>query len=274
MKINKSQLILIVAISLLTIVIYVLPIAKTKSEETNKVKNNASVASFEDYESNVKSGFRPAQLITINSLEERIKTDPDNLALYDTIGIAWDGLNQPAVSAHYFELKALKDNKERSYIDAAYRYFDAFKMTEDTLHRGQMVEKAIFCYEKVLIINPNNLNAKTDLGVCYAEGTGMPMKGIMLLREVIKEDPNHENAQLNLGFLSLKSTQYDKAIDRFNIVLKINPSRTETYIYLSQTYLQMGDTASAKANLKTFITKTKDEAAKKEAINYLQQIGG
>lgn len=274
MKTTKTQLIVLFAIAALTVGIYTLPISKSKPEEFAKATNQETGKSFKEMEKNVKSSFRPAQLLDINRLEERIKLDSNNLDLYDSVGIAWDGLNQPGMSANYFELKAINDNKERSYIDAAYRYFDAFKMAQDSVIRGQMVEKAIACYEKVLIINPANLNAKTDLGVCFAEGTGMPMKGITLLREVIKEDPNHENAQLNLGFLSLKSTQYDKAIDRFNIVLKINPSRTETYIYLSQTYLQMGDSANARVNLKTFITKTKDEVAKKEAINYLQELGG
>ncbi len=275
MKINKTQIIVVLAIAVLTVIIYTLPITKNKSEEQHATAHaHSQGASFEEIEQATKASLRPAQLTAVNALEEKIKNDGNNLSLYDSIGLAWDALNQPGLAAHYFEQKAEKDNKERSYIDAAFRYFDAFKLADDTIIRDQMVEKAIACYEKVIAINPKNLNAKTDLGVCYAEGTGTPMKGILLLREVVTENPNHENAQLNLGFLSLKSTQYDKAIDRFNAVLKINPSRTETYIYLSQTYLQMGDTLNAKVNLKAFITKTKDDVAKKEAENYLSKIGG
>jgi len=276
MKINKTQLIIVLAIAVLTVIIYTLPITKNNSEEhsTDHAHTMSSGASFEEIEQAAKASFRPAQLTAVNDLAEKIKNDGNNLLLYDSLGMAWDALNQPGIAAHYFEIKAEKDNEERSYIDAAFRYFDAFKMAEDTLIRNQMVEKAIACYEKVIAINPKNLNAKTDLGVCYAEGTGTPMKGILLLREVVTENPNHENAQLNLGFLSLKSTQYDKAIERFNAVLKINPLRTETYIYLSQTYLQIGDTLNAKVNLKAFITKTTDDVAKKEAENYLSKIGG
>jgi hypothetical protein len=36
-------------------------------------------------------------------------------------------------------------------------------------------------------------------GLCYAEGTSEPMKGIMLLREVIEKNPDHENARLQPG---------------------------------------------------------------------------
>jgi len=206
-------------------------------------------------------------------LEKRIELQPDNLNVYDSIGIAWDNLKQPGIAAHYYEIKAKKDNGETNYINAAYRYFDAFKLTEDSALRNEMVVKAIACYEKVISINPKNLNAKTDLGVCYAEGTATPMKGILLLREVIAEDPKHENAQLNLGFLSIKSNQFDKALERFDKVLEINPARTEVLVYKAQTYFQMGDTLHAKENIQLFIKSSKDEIAKKDAEQFLQSLG-
>jgi cytochrome c-type biogenesis protein CcmH/NrfG len=109
----------------------------------------------------------------------------------------------------------------------------------------------------VLKINPGNLNAKTDLGACYADGTNEPMKGIMLLREVVAADPKHEMAQYNLGMLSVKSGQLDKAIERFNTVLEINPERTEVNFFLGQVYLQQGDTAKAIQSYEAFIRNAK-----------------
>lgn len=181
----------------------------------------------------------------ISALEITLSTHPDSIVLYDSIGKAWDNANIPAASAYYFEKKAEKVPAEKNYLDAAYRYFDAYKIAGDTTLRAYMVQKAIVNYEKVLYQNPSNLDAKTDLGVCYAEGTAEPMKGIMMLREVVTTNPNHEMAQFNLGLLSLKSTQYAKAIERFDKVIAINPKRSEAYIYKGQTYLQMGDTANA-----------------------------
>lgn len=270
-NIRKIQLILIAAAIGLTIYLFMLPISKQKATEVEtEMPDNQS--SFDALLKKTKKQFGPMQLTAIKSIEEKIKLNENELSLYDSIGLAWDDLKQPGIAAHYFEIKANKDKVERSYIDAAYRYFDAFKSAEDSTERTYMVTKAIECYEKVIAINPKNLNAKTDLGVCYTEGTSSPMKGIMMLRDVVKENPNHENAQLNLGFLSLKSMQYDKALDRFDKVLAINPSRTEVYVYKTQTYMQMGDTANAIKNLKFFIANTKDEVAKKEGENYLHEI--
>lgn len=171
----------------------------------------------------------------------------------DALGRFWDKNGIPAASAIWFERKAELVNSEQAYLDAAYRYFDSFRMANDTSVRSVLVGKAIAQYQKVLEKNPDNLNAKTDLGACYADGTSEPMKGIMLLREVVAADPRHEMAQYNLGMLSVKSGQFDKAIDRFNTVLEINPKRNEIHFFLGQVYLQKGDTASAITSYETFI---------------------
>jgi tetratricopeptide (TPR) repeat protein len=135
-----------------------------------------------------------------------------------------------------------------------------------------MVSKAIATYQLVLEKNPNNLNAKTDLGVCYAEGTSEPMKGIMLLREVVSTDPNHEMAQFNLAMLSVKSGQLDKAIDRLNTVLKINPKRIDIYFYLGQVYASKGEKGKAIENLNSFVKNTDDPNAAAEVKKMIKEL--
>ena len=98
------------------------------------------------------------------------------------------------------------------------------------------------------------------------------MQGIALLQEVVKKDPNHENAQLNLGFLSVKSGQYDKALARFNTVLKINPSRVDVYVFIGQTYLQMGNKAEAIRNFETFKSLSNNTQALAQIDAYLKEL--
>ena len=155
---------------------------------------------------------------------------------------------------------------------AAFRYFDAFKIATDETERKAMVDAAILNYKKVIEYNPENLNAKTDLGVLYAEGTSDPMAGIMLLREVVAKDPKHENAQMNLGLLSLKSNQNDKAIERFENVLQINPARLEMYVYKAYAYVAMKDTSKAKENFELFLKNSDDEVAKQQVKDYMKEL--
>lgn len=215
-----------------------------------------------------KEALNDEQRGSVAALEIRLNADSSSLFLYDSLGKAWDEAKTPAVSAYYYELKAKRSPSEKNYLEAAYRYFDAFKMADDSLLRGQLAQKAIDSYSKVLELNPANLNAKTDLGVCYAEGTGEPMKGIMLLRDVVKEDPNHEMAQLNLGFLSVKSGQFDKAVERFNKVITINPKRTDVYYFLGRTYYEAGKKDSAMI----WLEKLKQKSSDYQLVQQAQQL--
>jgi len=246
-----------------TVAIYLLPINK---------KQEAKPQSH----SHTKGDFESARMSLVNALpkpQQQVLAQLEKAGNNDSLALFWETMQQPGLSAHYFELIANLQKTERSFIEAAYRYYDAFKAEPDSMLRTFYVSKAINNYESVLALNPKNLNAKTDLGLCYAEGSNEPMKGIMLLRDVVTENPKHENAQLNLGFLSLKSNQISKAIERFQTVLEINPKRTDVYIYLTQAYLQQGDSAEAGRQLHKFIDQTTDNKAKEQAKGYLQELG-
>ena len=183
----------------------------------------------------------------------------------------WDKLQMPQISSHYFEINAEKNPDEKSWINVAYRYYDAFRMTDDSTIRSIFVEKAISSYQKVLSFNPENLDAKTDLGLCFAEGTSAPMKGILLLREVVEKNPKHEMAQFNLGILSVKSGQYEKAIERFQKVLEINPSNKEARFLLSRTYSVLGKKDIALENL-NMIKDSNDPRFNEEVQNLINLI--
>ena len=70
------------------------------------------------------------------------------------------------------------------------------------------------------------------------------MQGIALLREVVAQDPNNINANLNLGLFSMKSGQFDKAVQRFKIIIAHKPD-FESYFYLAETYKQLGQKPEA-----------------------------
>jgi tetratricopeptide (TPR) repeat protein len=195
-----------------------------------------------------------------------------NLSFYDSLAAIWDSKKMFALSAYYFEQKANKDNSEKSYINASYRYFDAYKQAIDSTLRTSMINHAITNYSKVLELNPKNLDAKTDLAVIYAEATPNPMKGIMMLRDVVAENPNHENAQLNLGYLSVKSGQYEKALERFDKVLEINPQHIEAYLLKAQVYVQMNDKQKAIDTFEQYKKLSTDSETIKQVNDYIAQL--
>jgi tetratricopeptide (TPR) repeat protein len=94
----------------------------------------------------------------------------------------------------------------------------------------------------------------------------------MLLREVVTKDPQHENAHLNLGFLSMKSGQFEKALERFQKVLQINPARIDMHIYMGEAYVRMGNTDKAIENFEIFKNLSNDQQMIKDVDAYIASI--
>jgi outer membrane protein len=55
-----------------------------------------------------------------------------------------------------------------------------------------------------------------------------------MLREVLAEQPTNELALFAIGNLSIQSGQFEKAVARFDTLLKINPNHLEAKIGLAQ----------------------------------------
>jgi tetratricopeptide (TPR) repeat protein len=270
MRTSGKQLLLIAGGVTLTALLYLAPQkVQKKNDKPDSFPGNSQIT-FEGINKEAKGQLKRQEAEQINVVESALSKDPSSVELNDSIGRMWDRLNQPQVSAHYFEKSAEKSNTETEWISAAYRFYDASHLTNDSISKKYYTDKAVRSYQNVLKINPDNLDAKTDLALCYAEGPA-PMQGILLLREVVAKNPQHEMAQYNLGILSVKSGQYDKAISRFETVLQINPKNTEARFLLGRTYATTGKKELALKNLE-MIKGSKDPRLNEQVNILINQI--
>ncbi len=93
-------------------------------------------------------------------------------------------------------------------------------------------------------------------------GEGQPMQAILLLREVVESNPQHEEAQFQLGKFSLMSGQFDKAIARFKTVLDINSASAEAVEGLVQAYVSLGQHDQAIAAIDAFLQTNPNHSSK------------
>jgi len=103
------------------------------------------------------------------------------------------------------------------------------------------------------------------------EGTA-PMKGIMMLREVLEENPDNIRAHFQLGLLSVQSQQFDKALDRFNKVIELDDNNMEAYYFRAHTFASLGDFEKAKTDFEKVIDNTSDKELKSEANKFLTEL--
>lgn len=182
----------------------------------------------------------------VRDLEERLKVADasEKIELQKQLAIKWDDVNQPAPSAFYYELLAKETNNYSDWVKAGDLFTNAYQATKDSITQPALVQKAIETYQKALEVQPSSLDAKTGLGVAYVSGTPNPMQGITLLLEVVKQDPKNAKANLNLGLFSIKSGQFDKAVNRFKTVIEVKPT-PEAWFYMASAYENLGQKGEA-----------------------------
>ncbi len=106
-------------------------------------------------------------------------------------------------------------------------------------------QNAISCFTEALAINPSNDTTKLALASGYIDGTGEVMKGVGILREITAKDPNHIPANLMLGRMSIQSGQFDKAVIRYETVLKQDPDNREALYFGAEAWKGKGNNAKA-----------------------------
>jgi tetratricopeptide (TPR) repeat protein len=262
------QAALIIACIGLTAFLYFSP----KTMLTPKVSSSKPVSSDFIFEA-AKKKLQRQEATSLNELEKILetKTGNDRIPLLDSLAWRWDNLGEPAAAAEYYKKTAEINSSGKSWNDAADRYLAALRTQNDSVVSTWLLEQAIFCYNKVVEINPENVDAKMNLALCYSE-TSEPMKGIMMLREIVQKHPENDKAQMNLGFLSIRSGQFDKAVERFNKVIELNPSQSEAYYFLGYSLMQKGDSAKAAEAFKKYSESGKDAQLLKEANVYMNQL--
>ena len=83
------------------------------------------------------------------------------------------------------------------------------------------------------------LDKKVAEAVALVQGDA-PMQGIVMLKEVLEEDPENVSALMYLGAFSVQTGQYDKAVERLEKAVAIEPSATDAWFYLGVSYRELG----------------------------------
>ena len=243
---------------------------KTGGPESSKKSENAGHEhpefSMEAHIDSISASLDKSKQVLIREL---IKDN--SAASIDSLSRVWKGLNQFGIHAFYQSKLAEQINSAESWSKTGEAYYKASHFAK-AAEQHFCSDQAILAYQKSLELDSSNLDVKVKLGVCYVENTGEPMKGIMLLREVASKDSTNVEAQLNLGMFAVQSGQMDKAIERFKKVIQIKPDFAEAYLYIGQTYANMGRKEDAIKSLEKFRELSNDELIRSEVASYINQL--
>ena len=199
----------------------------------------------------VRETLSPAQITWMNDLEQSVirgDVKKQKLDVLHQLAHFWKDSAMIFEPYAWYEAEAARlENSEKSLTFAAHLILENLRNEEsDQLKRWKALQ-AKDLFERSLRINDKNDSTIVGLGACYIFGNiaENPMEGILKVRQVVEKDSTNVYAQMVLGQGSLLSGQYDRAIDRFEKVLALQPANLEAILLMAEVFERKEDKANA-----------------------------
>ncbi len=207
--------------------------------------NTMKPASFDSLLTASKSQLPKNIADSVNAIENELAAVRDQplrmAATFLRLSGVWERSGKLPMAAYYKAKHAKLENSEKNLTFAAQIFLQL--MEDEPSHQVQMWEaaEAISCLEQSLKIDSTNEDAKLALATAYIEGSGEPMRGVQILRDITAQKPNDIPANMLLGRMSIQSGQFEKAVKRFETVLKQEPNNLEANYFMAQAYEGTGN---------------------------------
>ena len=198
-----------------------------------------------------KEILTPAQIQWMNDLEQSVirgNVKKQELDVFHQLAHFWKDSARIFEPYAWYEAEAARlENSEKSLTFAAHLILENLRNEESEPLKRWKALQAKDLFERSLRINDKNDSTIVGLGACYIFGNiaDNPMEGILKVRQVVEKDSTNVFAQMILGQGSLVSGQYDRAIDRFEKVLALQPVNLEAILLMAEVFDRKEDKANA-----------------------------
>jgi tetratricopeptide (TPR) repeat protein len=268
----KTRILLIAVSAIVIWLLFLLP--KVVVENEQKLSENADSVEKPRRKSDVHTQVPVELLKKISKIRAEYQAgtgNKKNVIFADSLINLYAKAGKFDSAAWFAEEASTFLNTTESWIKAGDNYYQAYTFALDQTKQNYLAGKVQRFYSKVLKAQPRNLEVKTKMAMTYLTSSN-PMQGITMLREVLEEDPKNELALFNLGMLSIQSGQYDKAVERLEELLAINPSHTQGQLLLGIALQGKGEKVKARAQFEKVKDMDKDPSVQATVDSYLQDL--
>lgn len=280
---NKQQLILIVLGLALVAGLYFLgPTVAPHKKPPTAVADSSAAPMFnpEMVEQSAVARLSRQRQQYLTGLIQSVKrgdVKDQSIHVYHQVASFWkDSVPNPFLHFTYAAKAAELENTEKSLTFAAHSILGYLPFAQSREEQGFLANEGKALFDKALTINPANDSSIVGSGACIMYGAdageqGM-MAGIMKVREVAQKDSNNMFAQYMLGIGGMISRQYDRAIVRFEKVVKAQPNNLEALFKLAEAYEVSGNKEKAIEWYKVISGKVTDKEIKSAVAARIEEL--
>jgi tetratricopeptide (TPR) repeat protein len=181
-----------------------------------------------------------------------------NKALQDSMRIGalkglsgfWFDISRPDLAGTFAEKVAELTQgaaKAEAWIAAGEVYKAGIADLTDQDARKYCKTAAMKCFDHALQLNADDVKSAINKALCAVElpDEAQPMAGIMMLRSLSDKYPDNVAVLNTLGELALKTGQKEKALQRLEKAIAIEPGNRKTICLLADAYQMSGETDKA-----------------------------
>lgn len=225
--------------------------APSAKKQPSSLTQSSSAFTVDTILQHAKTKLSTGQVTRLSALENSVirgDVKSQQLDVYHQLAHFWKDSARVFELYAWYEAEAARlENSEKTLTFAAHLFLDDLRFEREPRLQKWKAEQARDLFERSLKINPQNDSSQVGLGAVYIFGniTENPMEGIQRIRQVAERDSNHIFAQMMLAHGAVISGQYDRAIDRFERVIRMQPSNLEAVMMLAEVYERKADKQSA-----------------------------
>lgn len=252
MQLNRNQSILIGSMIVLFCVIYFGLKTKPKAQRDLEMSRSAKIEAtgIQNIVMESKKTLSKDDLNVIEAMQTEYQSaaaDEDKIEKAKNLASKWYEFGSPIVSGYYAEEIAKIENTKDAWSITGTTYAIGIKNSTSEKNIQFAKGRAVKAFEKAITMSDDNINDKINLALIYVDHPDeSPMQGIQMLLKLNESNPENVQVLNQLARLGIRTGQFDKAIQRLQKALSLEPDNNTSICLIAQAYEKSGQAALAK----------------------------
>lgn len=202
--------------------------------------------SFESLLEKAQAQLSREQTSELSSLEQKLQAadnQSEKIALMKQLSGLWYRFGQLSIAGVLAERVAEVENSDSSWSVAGATFFNGLTQAQDAAERQYCADHAVRAFESAASLAPEKPEHRVNLALVWAENPppNNPMQAVTMLRELESKYPESSAVYNALGRLAIKTGQWQRAIERLEKALSLEPTNPNTPCLLAQAYQGAGN---------------------------------